>query len=127
MPNINNVNFVAGARPGDPEVFTPTEVTIRTYGFVTWSNFLPRDVDVTFDDTTNVAMPFQSMCDNMVISFVTYNIPGTPCGAGNMVLPAVTSSNLKPFTGQFRQFPVAGVYPFHSSNGAMGRVVVVEP
>jgi len=97
----------------------PSEVKIAPYGLVFWFNDGGAgDVDVTFDDPANVAKPFAGLCD-----FLTGRFGPGPCGAGNFLLPVIPDlfdlSEVR-----VRQFPVPGDYPYHTSTGATGRIIV---
>jgi len=117
--------------------FSPSDVRIASSGLVIWENLLPGDsVDVTFDDTTNVADPSlvpgpgATACNTMSNDPGSYG-PGPQCGSGNMMLPIGTlAPDGRPIgstTIQMRQFPVPGVYPYHSTRtGAAGRVIVTD-
>jgi hypothetical protein len=101
--------------------FQPSEVQIAPHGYVFWTNVMldseePVATEVTFDDSSNVAAPPSVICD-VIVGFFG---PGASCGSGDFLLPAIRN-----FPGaQVRQFPVPGVYPYHTGTGATGRVIV---
>jgi hypothetical protein len=91
-------------------------VTIRQNGYVFWSNLTPDSVDVTFDDATNVQLIPQA-CASPVFA-------ANYCQAGNISAFSSAGGFFQSTRG--RQFPVPGVYPYHSTRtGKTGRVVVV--
>lgn len=100
--------------------FGPSEITIAPGAMMIWLNSSGEPVDVTFDDPTNV-------------------VAGTVgCGAGDpgeagdapaFGVPLDPDPEAPPSAAncRTRSFPVAGVYPYHSTaTGATGRVVVTE-
>lgn len=109
---------------GNPAITSPV-ITIVAGGIVNWGNQDDEAVDVIFDDPTNVAEPPAVMCDLMAAFFG----PGS-CGVGNIAPyigfdPPGDGSSFPPL--RIRQFPVAGIYPFHSTfTGATGQVIVLE-
>lgn len=110
---------------GIPLPFQPTDAKIVPNGYVFWLNGeqpgLPA-VNVTFDDPTKVASPPDALCGVMTILL---HAADEYCGTGDFVLP--TRSVANPFRGsRVRQFPVPGIYPYHTSTGISGRIIVTD-
>lgn len=121
LPMMRGISIVLG--PTGASVFQPSEVRIRPYGYVAWSNYLEIDsVDVTFDDPTQVASPGADICTYWTVNYDF----GALCGIGNVMLP------IKDFilSHRVRQFPFPGSYAYHSARlgGITGRIIVTaEP
>jgi len=111
--------------------FQPSDIRIAPYGLVVWKNRSGETVDITFDNPTNVADPSlingpgSIACSNLTDP---YYGPGPHCGPGNAVMPPPLPNPDYPSestTIQIRQFPVPGVYTYHSTRtGASGRIIV---
>jgi len=121
---------IGSEEPGFPFVF-PREVRLAPNGLVGWMNYLVSDAfDIVFDDTANVARPPAVICDRL--SQLPDNFgPGEHCGTGNFIIPERPLAESTPFgfpqywTVQVRQFPVPGVYTYHSVRaGITGRIIV---
>jgi plastocyanin len=103
----------------DQITFGSADVTVAPGGTVLWLNLSGKQVDVVFDDPTNVVEHGAINCANLP----------EPPGGGNIPAFGVPQDSLAPTLDaencRSRRFPVQGVYPYHSSiTGAMGRVVV---
>lgn len=114
----------------------PSEIRLRSGGWVLWDNRSGQLADVTFDDPANVAEP-TTECDaleNPAVfgTNVVQRIYGGqfPCGSGNIpafndVDPMFNNANTVNF--RIRQFPVPGVYTYRNTvTGGIGRVVVTD-
>lgn len=108
--------FVMTAPPPPPMTgtmaFGPATVTIAAGGTVLFMNGNRVPIEITFDDTTNVAED-HAFCW---------------CGAGD--IPSFGGDTVNWFNDmRGRSFPVAGTYTFHTSagGGATGTVIVEPP
>ncbi|HEX6536975.1 MAG TPA: hypothetical protein VF041_20485 [Gemmatimonadaceae bacterium] len=107
------------ATPSNPEApdaditFQPKSVTVTAGGTVLFVRGIFSPIEITFDDTTNVA-------EDHLFCY---------CGSGN--IPTFGGDTLDPFTNgiRARSFPVPGTYVFHTSalTGATGTIVVEAP
>jgi len=122
---------IGSSEPGHP-LFFPRELRLAPHGLVGWVNWLESDgFDIVFDDTTNVARPPAIICDRFVRLPDDFG-PGEHCGTGNFVVSAKPLAASLPntdfpvfWTTQVRQFPVPGVYTYHSTRaGFTGRIIV---
>jgi len=109
-------------------VVDPDEVRLAPYGVVVWLNHLPDSVDVTFDDPTNVALPPAVVCDRLTLLVGAFGT-GEHCGTGSFLMRGIAPRDSvfsgEYWTTQVRQFPVPGVYRYHSERaGFTGRVIV---
>lgn len=106
-------------------VFEPYEVHIRPNGMVFWGNVSDHAIDVTFDDPTNVVEAPAPLCTVMDINAVVFG-PAPNCATGNftLALPPPAPDFPSYDALEVRGFPAAGVYTYHASTGATGRVVV---
>ena len=98
-------------------VFEATEVTISPGGTVYWFNITGQPVDVVFNDPERAT-------ERGTVWMCGSTDPG---GAGN--IPAFgDESGIGTGNGaancRSRRFPMAGIYPYRSSSGATGRVIV---
>ena len=107
---------------GEPEQigFVSNDVTVEPGGTVLWINLSGQPVDVVFDDPTNV-LEHGPVTDCAA--------QPEPPGGGDIAAFGVAQDPLAPTLDpencRSRQFPVPGVYPYHSAlTGATGRVVV---
>jgi plastocyanin len=105
----------------DQITFGPADITVAPGGAVLWLNLSGTQADVVFDDPTNVVEHGAISCAN----------PDEPLDAGNIAAFGVPQDSLAPSLDaencRSRRFPVAGVYPYHTSlTGATGRVVVAD-
>jgi hypothetical protein len=107
---------------------TPSEVPVRTGGWVFWQNMSGQPMDVTFDDATNIREA-TTICDALESAFApfvvqVYGSTEFPCDAGN--IPAFSdTAAFNQLNFRVRQFPVPGVYPYHNTlTGASGRIIV---
>jgi hypothetical protein len=138
-PAAQAIDIVPGsALPTAPAVFAPSDVRLVPWGVVVWHNTIGGDsVDVTFEDPTNVGMPPAIICsewleypdDETLQDFG----PGPHCGTGNVSVPGlplpdpVVGGSRLLWTTQVRQFPVPGIYRYHSTRtGATGRIIVTN-
>jgi hypothetical protein len=128
MPAHENVFIWPGA---DGIVVKPREIRIAPYGVVAWVNrSLTDTVDLVFDDPDPVAGGPTYMCDFLNDpAWGGYFGTEPHCDAGNMLLPPDMEGYDGAQTIQIRQFPVPGVYDYHSTRlGLSGRVIVtVDP
>ena len=98
------------------------DIYLAPSGIVAWYNYTPHDIDIVFDDPTNVVQPTVNISNIVVGGF------GGQCAAGNTMIPA----NLDPdpewgvySTIRVVQFPVPGVYTYRSTAiGTSMRVIV---
>ena len=116
MPLVNVVVVAPpnGAILPSTFIFSPNEVTIVAGGTVLWVNGSPHEVDVAFDDSTQVA----------VDSLICTRFQLWTCGAGNIPLFGGDSTSF--FADlQSRAFPTPGAYTFHSNVlGATAKIIV---
>jgi hypothetical protein len=123
---------------GTPKLL-PDDIRIAPFGLVVWGNYLSDSMDIVFDDPTNVMEPTAPVCERIAFFdflMTDFGIPGSgpSCnGGGNLLLPPRGIPDLDlgddgaSRNYQTRQFPVPGVYPFHSvRTGLSGRVVVAS-
>lgn len=112
-PQVHGIQL--SARSDGTLVLEPTEVVIRPNGYVFWSNLTEKELDIVFDDPTNVAD----------IPEVCATSGEAMCGGGN-IAPFDGSGGLLN-SARGRRFPVPGVYPFHSKlTGFTGKVIVTD-
>lgn len=132
MPTVDLFTTVPG--PTGAAIFDLLEARIRSNGIVGWANTLDESVDVVFDGPTHAIMPPDDGCSflQLYTDFGAFD-PGSSCGVGDIVLTPHTEQDLDgdgfppQFSIQVRQFPVPGVYPFHSARlGVSGRVIVTD-
>ncbi len=108
------------------------DIYVAPHGLVFWSDWTGVDdgVDVIFDDPTKVVAPSADFCNTMPI--LAFLFPSNCGPSGNVFIPPLDQDweaadpGLGSFaTLQVRQFPVPGVYPYHSARlGIGGRVIV---
>jgi hypothetical protein len=120
-----------------PVVVSSTVVKIGVGGIIQWDNRSKQQVDLVFDDST--ALQSVPLSEGVLGS----GILGFPCGAsaqakrscplpsgaGNLLLPPNTSRGLTDGKGRdFRRFPVAGTYPYHSTTfpTITGTIIVTD-
>ncbi|HEU4642100.1 MAG TPA: Ig-like domain-containing protein [Gemmatimonadaceae bacterium] len=115
MPTVMAI-FAVPTNPDAPDadiVFQPKSVTIAAGGTVLFARGIFSAIEITFDDTTNVA-------EDHLFCY---------CGSGN--ISTFGGDTLDPFANgvRARSFPVPGTYVFHTSElgGATGSVVVEPP
>jgi hypothetical protein len=92
-------------RPRTPTLGT---ATIGVGGIVQWVNLTGQPVDVTFDDSTNVAED-----------------PSCACGAGNIASFGVADTTDFVANVRRRRFPMPGTYPFRSATTQASGTIVV--
>lgn len=120
--------------------FSPATVRLAPSGIVVWQrqgyDATVDTIDVTFDDTAHVGLAPANICarfdpllrPDLVGTFG----PGPHCGTGNLSIPPIppigSTDQLEAFwTVQVRQFPVPGVYRYHSARtGASGQIIVTN-
>ncbi len=113
-----------------------SDIRIAPYGMVIWqwstSGPVGTDpatdtVDVTFDDPTNVREAPSVVCNTVYFLFFARGGCG---GTGNVLIPPMIPGGgglAQISTMQIRQFPVPGIYPYHSTRlGVSGRVIVTN-
>jgi hypothetical protein len=119
MPNLAFVDIQANApTPGHAASISADlrEVSISPGGVVVWFNTAKQPVDLVFEDSAKVAEAPLTCGD------------GDPGGAGNVAAFGDATGNTEDAVNcRMRRFPVAGVYPYHSTTtGVSGRIVVTD-
>jgi plastocyanin len=120
MPLVGDVTISASqTTAGSTAVlsFAPSEITISPGGTARWYNVSGQPVDVTFDDTANVAERGDIVsCGD-----------GDPGGVGNIPAFGDASGDVtRQENCRSRLFPVEGTYGYHTTSGATGKVIVSE-
>jgi hypothetical protein len=119
---------------GSPNVVVSTTVVkIGVGGIIQWDNNSKRTVDLVFDDSL---APQSVPASERVRGSGILNTPcrivarcHLPSAAGNVVLPPATNTLFSDGVGRdFRKFPMAGTYPYHSVTfpTLTGTIVVVD-
>lgn len=118
LPISQEFNVVTG------QLLQQREFRIVPHGYVLfgWLNNDgdPVTMDLAFDTPPGeVATPPAVLCD----AFEGFLGPGL-CGTGDISfpLPATPGQQFQAF--RMRQFPVPGIYPYHTSTGETGRIIV---
>lgn len=115
---------IALGRDGVP--ISSTNVQIQRGGAIAWLNYTLQPIDVMFDDPTNVVAPPPEVC--AVITDAFGYTPAPYCGSGDITSFAGADGDIFLPDGsismRMRQFPVPGVYRYHTSTGLAGQVVV---
>jgi len=131
-PIVQTIRIRADAGQASSSLLSANDVWLAPYGVVVWLNYLPDSVDVTFDDPTNVALPPAVICSRLNL-FTGIFGTGEHCGTGSFVMRESASKGSVPggyeayWTTQVRQFPVPGVYRYHSERaGFAGRIIVTN-
>jgi hypothetical protein len=117
---------------GSPDVvLSATVAKIGIGGIIQWDNRSNRTVDLIFDDSL---VPQSVSASERVrgSGILGFNCMITarcrlPSPAGNVMLPPATNKNFNNGIGRdFRTFPVAGTYPYHSTTfpAVKGTIVV---
>jgi len=131
-PVLQSITVVQGT--GKSPRFEPAEIRLAPYGLVFWQSQIGDSVDVTFEDPVNVMAPaFTDVCDGLDNLPDNWG-PGSHCVAGNTMIPPIPTAPLGPdgdalflqgATTKVQQFPVPGIYRYHSvRTGASGQIVV---
>lgn len=104
--------------------FVAQDIIIRPFGIVFWRNLHTDPIDVTFDDSTNVMAVPSQLCAVFLWEFGGLS---SLCGTSGSALLPGDDLDVYPI-GVFtaRQFPVPGVYLYHSTRlgGISGQIIV---
>jgi plastocyanin len=120
MPLVETVTIGAtstGAGSTAALSFAPSEITISPGGTAKWYNATGQAVDVTFDDPASVAEQQNGVSCGEEDPGGVGNIPAFGDASRDVTVPANCRS---------RRFPVAGTYGYHTTSGAVGKVIVNE-
>jgi hypothetical protein len=117
---------------GPPNVVVSTAVVqIGVGGIIEWDNNSAQTVDLVFDDSTALqSVPAsERVIGSGILGITCYAARNCnlPSPAGNVVLLPSLSRTFKNGVGRdFRKFPVAGTYPYHSATfpNVAGTIIV---